>query len=126
MSFTNDKISGLRIKDEGITIANPAQSLDFVGAGVSATVIGSDVTVNIGGTGSGPATNEVRNEPLTIAASSATLAHTPIAGTLSLYLNGNRMKLNVDYTLSGATVTFIIDPSADPDVPPIVLADYYY
>lgn len=55
MSFTPPPGAGsIEIKDEGVTIAASATSLDFTGTGVTATAIGSDVTADIpGGGGSG-------------------------------------------------------------------------
>jgi hypothetical protein len=43
--------SSLAIKDEGTTLTSSATSLNFTGAGVVATNVGSDVTVNIAGGG---------------------------------------------------------------------------
>jgi hypothetical protein len=45
--------SSLAIKDEGTTLTFSATSLNFTGAGVVATNVGSDVTVNIAGGGGG-------------------------------------------------------------------------
>lgn len=58
MPFNNVQQSGgsIAIKDEGVTIVPAASSIDFVGAGVGGTNIGSDVTETIsggGGSGSG-------------------------------------------------------------------------
>jgi hypothetical protein len=41
----------LTVKDEGTTLTSSATSLNFTGAGVVATNVGSDVTVNIAGGG---------------------------------------------------------------------------
>ena len=43
-----------------------------------------------------------------------TLAHSPLAGTLLLFLNGQFMHpgVSADYTLSGSTITFNSAPSA--------------
>jgi len=48
--------SALTIKDEGTTLTSAATSIDFVGAGVTATAVGSDVTVTISGGGGGGGT----------------------------------------------------------------------
>lgn len=51
-----------------------------------------------------------------------TLANTPQSGSLKLYVNGQRYKAGTDFTLSGATITYVNAPfSTD-----IVLADYRY
>jgi hypothetical protein len=51
------------------------------------------------------------------------LAHTPIVGSVDLWLNGLKMSLSVDYNISGATITFTntIPQSGD-----IMNADYRY
>lgn len=52
-----------------------------------------------------------------------TLAHTPVAGSVALYLAGARQWNNTsgDYTISGTTITFAIAPTVGP-----LLADYRY
>lgn len=45
-----------------------------------------------------------------------TLANTPIAGSVHVYLNGIRMKLTTDYTISGAVITFVIAPTTGDSV----------
>ena len=53
MPFNNVLESGksISIFDEGIEISEGASSLDFTGAGVTATTIGNDITVDITGGG---------------------------------------------------------------------------
>jgi hypothetical protein len=52
-----------------------------------------------------------------------TLANTPIpAASLLLYLNGLRLRLGVDYTLSGSTITMIAIPQTGDNL----VADYRY
>lgn len=51
-----------------------------------------------------------------------TLAHTPTAGSVALYLNGARQKVTDDYTISGTTITFISAPLTGSNL----LADYVY
>jgi hypothetical protein len=53
-----------------------------------------------------------------------TLAHTPVAGTLALYLNGSRLQSGSgnDYTLSGVTITLASAPLTGSNI----LADYEY
>ena len=50
-----------------------------------------------------------------------TLVNTPIAGSVKLY-KGIRMKLGVDYTISGTTITMINIPL----IGEIMVADYRY
>jgi len=60
MSFSNSQEMGkpLKIKDEGVTIVNNANSVDFTGAGVTGTALGNDVTEDIPGGGSGIGVSE--------------------------------------------------------------------
>ncbi len=51
-----------------------------------------------------------------------TLAHTPVAGSVKLFLRGLRMKRGLDYTISGATITMINVPLTGD----ALLADYRY
>ena len=41
-----------------------------------------------------------------------TIAHTPISGSLKLFLNGMLLKENDDYTLSGTTITMNYAPES--------------
>lgn len=122
MSVETSRVTGLKVLDEGVTIANPAQSINFVGAGVTASVSGQDVTATIPGGGS---TTQVVNEVLGTGDNSTTvfnLAHTPTAGTVAIYKNGIRMQLTGDYTISGGAITFLIAPEQGANL----TADYYY
>lgn len=51
-----------------------------------------------------------------------TLANTPTAGSVKVYLNGIRLKATSDYTISGATITMTYAP----DTGSTLLADYRY
>jgi len=51
-----------------------------------------------------------------------TLANTPVAGTLQVYVEGVRMKLTDDYTVSGAVITFV--SGAIPETGDNLLVDY--
>lgn len=48
--------------------------------------------------------------------------HTPVVGTVAVYLNGTRQQSGSDYTISGATITFANAPLAGS----IILIDYQY
>lgn len=54
---------------------------------------------------------------------SFTLANTPVSGSLKVYLNGLRLKLTTDYSLSGTTLTMVIAPTGGLH-PDILLVDY--
>ena len=46
-----------------------------------------------------------------------TLAFTPYdASTLELYVNGIAQRLTTDYTISGATITFVSAPATSSDI----------
>lgn len=49
-----------------------------------------------------------------------TTASTPINGSLKVYVNGSRMRVTEDYTLSGTTITFLTAPPSSS----IILVDY--
>lgn len=51
-----------------------------------------------------------------------TLTHTPVTGTLALFLDGIRLSSPGDYTWSGATLTMINKPYAGD----VFIADYRY
>lgn len=51
-----------------------------------------------------------------------TLANTPTANSLKLYMNGLRQKYTGDYTLSGTTITMVSPPTSSD----WLLADYRY
>jgi hypothetical protein len=54
--------------------------------------------------------------------SSITLSNTPIAGTVSLFLNGQRLTIGYDYSITGAAVTLLTYTT---DLNDIVVASYY-
>jgi len=81
----------------------------FLGVPADATL--SDC-VHVDGTaaacGGGSSPNFADDEtPAVVSTLIYTLAHTPATGSLQVFLNGQRMQRGVDYTLSGATVTFV-------------------
>lgn len=114
--------AGIDIFDEGVALVRGATSIDFVGSIVEGSAVGSAVTETF----SGASANEIRNETPTgdVNGTNVTfvLANTPTSGKLQLYLNGVRQKLNSDFTLSTATITFVEAPQEDS----VLLADYYY
>ena len=58
----------------------------------------------------------VVSEPhvITAASTTITLAFTPLAGNATVYRNGMRLTQGVDYTISGAVVTFSGDGNGGP------------
>lgn len=103
MSFTPPSSGGsLEIKDEGVTIAAAATSLDFTGTGVTATAIGSDVTADIpGGGGSGTVTSVSATVPTGL-----TVSGVPIttSGTIAIALDTGYV-IPTSATLAGFVTT---------------------
>lgn len=106
----------LLVFDEGQSLGQDIQSIDFVGSGVTATRVGTRVVITVPGGGS--TINFADNETVTFtpddSAVSFTLAHTPSPSTsVRLYWsNGQYLDQGADYSLSGATGTFVTPPSA--------------
>lgn len=126
MSFNNQQECGnpISIFDEGVLLTSKATSIDFVGAGVSGSVVGGAVTETITGEAISY-TNVVGETPTgTIDGVNKefTIAHTPIANTFKLYFNGLRQKETSDFTLSGTTITFVEAPMEGTNI----LVDYQY
>ena len=113
----------------------PNKAVRTDGAGRFATVIGSDtdcVLVNGSsapcGSGGGGGTvitfvdGETPSGTVNSSNQTFVLAYMPVSGSVHLYRNGLRMKLAVDYTIAGATITFI--SSSTPQTGDVVLVDY--
>ena len=122
MGITPPKQFPLVTKDEGVTIADKTLSLNFVGANVAGSVIGNDVTETIGGVPGTPVNSEVPTGAINGVNTVFTLANTPLAGTLKLYAGGARMTVVEDFTLVGATITFLVAPFSGT----VLIADYSY
>ena len=107
MAFGTTTESGkpVAILDEGLTITPSVSSMNFVGSGVTGTVIGSAVTETIPGGGSG---NLSGNEILTNSGDNQnfTFAHSP-ASILSVWVKetGQTLTNVTDYSISGTTLT---------------------
>lgn len=115
MPFYNPQEYGqpLQILDEGIILTNSAASINFIGAGVTATESNNNITVNIpGGGGSTSFANSVSFSVGTINGvnTAFTWPNVPLNG-MNVFLNGNLQTPGVDYSLAGATVTFFIPPA---------------
>jgi len=55
-AYVDGASANVEILDEGVSITGTVESINFVGAGVTATAVGNDVTVNIPGGGGGGGT----------------------------------------------------------------------
>ena len=81
--------SAIAVQDEGTTLTNGVKSLNFVGAGITATTSGDDVTVTVAG-GSGTVTSVAATVPtfLSVAGSPITTS-----GTLAITLSGTALPI---------------------------------
>lgn len=68
-----------------------------------------------------PVENETPSGAIDGANKTFTLAYTPIANSVKLYMNAIRMMLNSDFTVVGATITLLGDA---PEVGMNLLCDY--
>lgn len=124
MGFYNRQEMGkpVKIRDEGVLQSSSASSIDFVGAGVTVAAIGDDTTVTIPGGVGTPSFNETPTGIVDGVNAVFTTAHTPINGTLAVFVGGSRQKLTEDYTVVGSTITF----NSAPMVGSILVVDYEY
>ncbi len=104
------------------------QQRTTVATGVSNTdatqtlsVMIDSVTGRVLVTGAGATGTAVFNEVVSGSGTTFTLAHTPLAGTLLLYANGQRLTPTTDYSLAVATITTVTSWATG-----TVLADYSY
>lgn len=110
--------SGHTIQDEGVSLT-ARTNLNFVGGGVVATDDAANNATKI--TISGASVNFTDNEIVSGSGTSWTLAATPVAGSVHVYANGQRLTPGAgnDYTISGTTITTALSWSAG-----ALLADY--
>ena len=79
----------IAVKEEGTTLTSGVKSLNFVGAGVTATTSGDDVTVTVaGGGGSGTVTSVAATVPTFL---SVTGSPVTTSGTLAISLSGTAL-----------------------------------
>lgn len=109
--------SGLLLQTATTSNANQS-TLNFVaGAGMSVTNSGADETFALNQDIGDVPTGTLNGTNVTFV-----LAHSPSpASSLALYYNGLRQRLTTDYTLSGATITFLSAPTSGG-----LLADYLF
>jgi hypothetical protein len=107
------------IQDEGTPLTQRT-NLNFVGVGVTATddVVNNATVITISG---GGASAYIDNEIVSGSGVNFTLANTPIAGSVHVYVNGQRLTPGVgnDYTIAGTTITLVNSTSTG-----TMIADY--
>ena len=124
--------AGVKITDGTpgqVMLANASNLATFTSLSGDLSVTSAGVTAvnNTAGTGFLKYTNIVGGETPTGTVNSAntafTLAFTPQVGSLSLYLNGQRLKSGAgnDYTVAGTAVTMLFAPTTGDQL----LADYF-
>lgn len=98
------------------TPGTSGQALTTDGAGITTwTTITSGSTINF-------ADAEVPSGVMNSINPTFTIANTPTAGSLKVYLRGLRLKETSDYTLSGTTITMIVIPDSGDSF----IVDYRY
>lgn len=91
---------------------------DTIVAGSSITIVrNSDGTVTISSTAGGA--TYVENEVVSGSGTTFTLANTPVALSVHIFIRGQRAKLTTDYSISGTTITTV-----DTLIAGDVVADY--
>ena len=101
--------SAITIKDEGSALATAASSINFVGAGVTASGTGADKTITIAGAST---SNNVIRETFTGngSATAFTLTNSFTTDGAVVFYNGQHLTPTTDYSISGSTLTFTFAP----------------
>jgi len=112
---TGYNIAGVIADDEGVVLGS-ATVLNFVGAGVTATVENSVATINIPGGGGGGTTGWTSYYDYTATAGQTTFAAAGITSTPTkhqVFVNGGLRRIGAqkDYTVSGNNVVFNVGVS---------------
>lgn len=90
--------------------------------GVTPVVVYADpVTHRLLVDATGASNTKVTGEVVAGSGTSWTLAHSPVAGTVALFANGQRLTETVDYSIVGANITTVLSWTAG-----TVIADYEY
>lgn len=124
MGFSNPQERGrpVKIKDEGLTIATNVASIDFVGANISGSALGQDVTETVIG-------SQLQSESPAEAVDGSNLIFTFVNEPKFVTRGGLIQEPGgVDYTLAGAgpyTVTFSGNKAAPQTEPLEVVKSWY-
>lgn len=99
------------VQDEGTRVSDFYTTLNFVGAGVTASYLGNGIiAITIPG-GSGTVYTETPSGTINGSNVTFTTLHT-INNVFSFALNGQYLHPTTDYTTSGSTITFVAAPDA--------------
>ena len=100
--------SAITIKEEGSALSTAATSLNFVGAGVTASGTGGDKTITIGTT---LATGNIAETFTGNGSDTAfTLTNSFTTNSAVVFYNGQHLTPTSDYAISGQTLTFTFTP----------------
>jgi len=95
--------ANITVKDEGVTLTNNVSSLDFVGAGVTATAVGRSVTITIPGA-TGTTALIVQDEGVNLTTTANTLNFTGSGVTASNV--GNVVTVNIPAVIPSTITTY--------------------
>lgn len=112
---TGYNLTGVNVQDEGASTGF-ASTLNFTGAGVTASASGAVVTINIPGGGGGGTTGWTSYYDYTATAGQTTFAAAGITSTSTkhqVFVNGGLRRIGAqnDYTVSGNNVVFNVGVS---------------
>jgi hypothetical protein len=109
--------SSIIVYDEGALLTSGVTSFDFTGAGVTATAVGTAVTVNVpGGGGSG---GSYARTSFTATAGQTTFTATYTVGYVQVYVNGVLLN-GSDYTATSGTSVVLAAAAAAGDIVDVI------
>lgn len=116
VKFKAKNIEGLQDADEIVRRYIARGSIrgggDTVSAGSNITIaVVNGIKVISASAGGGTPTLETPTGTINGSNTSFTITQTPIANSLMLFFNGQLLKENTDFTLSGTTITFTVAPT---------------
>jgi len=92
----------IAIKDEGVTLIDDVDSIDFSGAGITGTAVGNDVTETVGATG-------VSQLTATGTVDDSNTAFTFASKPSIVVVNGASYRENKGWTWAALTLTVTLD-----------------
>ena len=107
----------LKFLDDGVSISDYVTEINF-STNLTPTYAGNG-RITLTASGSGGGGNWVANDLIGTGDATTfvfTLAATPIAGSVGIYVGGLKQTLTDDYSISGTTITFVV--TADHPAPP--------